>query len=236
MAIVGETNAGKSTLLNALLNEERAIVSDIHGTTRDVIEDTMNLGGITSASSILPVSAKRLIPSKLGIERSFQKLDQADIVLWVIDATCAEEQYHQLADKILPRCEGKHLVIVLNKVDLLSPADSSNKITETAEPTDARIAQLKAALPDLPEDASSNGSVESQPESDTDQISTSDETIDSGLAESSSENTDESAKSLYQDGKILIYTCDQLAEIGSGQTLTDASGLAVTDENGAEIT
>lgn len=56
------------------------------------------------------------------------------------------------------------------------------------------------------------------------------------LAESSSENTDESAKSLYQDGKILIYTCDQLAEIGSGQTLTDASGLAVTDENGAEIT
>lgn len=84
--------------------------------------------------------------------------------------------------------------------------------------------------------ASSNSSVESQPESDTDQISTSDETIDSELAESSSENTDESAKSLYQDGKILIYTYNQLAEIGSGQTLTDASGLAVTDENGAEIT
>lgn len=93
-----------------------------------------------------------------------------------------------------------------------------------------------SASSDLPEEASSNGSVESQPESDTDQISTSDETIDSELAESSSENTDESAKSLYQDGKILIYTCDQLAEIGSGQTLTDASGTAVTDENGAEIT
>ena len=93
-----------------------------------------------------------------------------------------------------------------------------------------------SASSDLPEEASSNGSVESQPESDTDQISTSDETIDSELAESSSENTDESAKSLYQDGKILIYTCDQLAEIGSGQTLTDASGTVVTDENGAEIT
>lgn len=93
-----------------------------------------------------------------------------------------------------------------------------------------------SASSDLPEEASSNGSVESQPESDTDQISTSDATIDSELAESSSENTDESAKSLYQDGKILIYTYDQLAEIGSGQTLTDASGLAVTDENGAEIT
>lgn len=65
MAIVGETNAGKSTLLNALLNEERAIVSDIHGTTRDVIEDTMNLEVSLSASSILPVSAKQPTPSKV---------------------------------------------------------------------------------------------------------------------------------------------------------------------------
>lgn len=110
--------------------------------------------------------------------------------------------------------------------------DSSSNNAASSEP----LTGDSSASSDLPEDASSNGSVESQPESDTDQISTSDETIDSELAESSSENTDESAKSLYQDGKILIYTCDQLAEIGSGQTLTDASGLAVTDENGAEIT
>lgn len=110
--------------------------------------------------------------------------------------------------------------------------DSSSNDAASSEP----LTGDSSASSDLPEDASSNGSVGSQPESDTDQISTSDETIDSGLAESSSENTDESAKSLYQDGKILIYTCDQLAEIGSGQTLTDASGLAVTDENGAEIT
>ena len=110
--------------------------------------------------------------------------------------------------------------------------DSSSMNAASSEP----LTGDSSASSDLPEDASSNGSVESQPESDTDQISTSDETIDSELAESSSENTDESAKSLYQDGKILIYTYDQLAEIGSGQTLTDASGLAVTDENGAEIT
>ena len=110
--------------------------------------------------------------------------------------------------------------------------DSSSNDAASSEP----LTGDSSASSDLPEDASSNGSVESQPESDTNQISTSDEAIDSELAESSSENTDESAKSLYQDGKILIYTCDQLAEIGSGQTLTDASGLAVTDENGAEIT
>ena len=110
--------------------------------------------------------------------------------------------------------------------------DSSSNDAASSEP----LIGDSSVSSDLPEDASSNGSVESQPESDTDQISTSDETIDSELAESSSENMDESAKSLYQDGKILIYTYDQLAEIGSGQTLTDASGLAVTDENGAEIT
>ena len=110
--------------------------------------------------------------------------------------------------------------------------DSSSNDAASSEP----LIGDSSASSDLPEEASSNGSVESQPESDTDQISTSDETTDSELAESSSESTDESAKSLYQDGKILIYTCDQLAEIGSGQTLTDASGLAVTDENGAEIT
>lgn len=110
--------------------------------------------------------------------------------------------------------------------------DSSSNDAASSEP----LTGDSSASSDLSEDASSNGSVESQPESDTDQISTSDEIIDSEFAESSSENTDESAKSLYQDGKILIYTYDQLAEIGSGQALTDASGLAVTDENGAEIT
>lgn len=117
-----------------------------------------------------------------------------------------------------------------------SPENTSVDSSSMNEASSEPLTGDSSASSDLPEDASSNSSVESQPESDTDQISTSDETIDSELAESSSENTDESAKSLYQDGKILIYTYNQLAEIGSGQTLTDASALAVTDENGAEIT
>lgn len=120
VAIIGETNAGKSTLLNVLLNEEKAIVSDIHGTTRDVIEDIVNIGGITfrfiDTAGIRETSDTI---ESLGIERTFQKLDQAEIVLWMIDATNASSQISQLSGQILPRCEGKQLILVFNKADLV---------------------------------------------------------------------------------------------------------------------
>ena len=98
VAIIGETNAGKSTLLNVLLNEDKAIVSDIHGTTRDVIEDTVNIGGITFRFiDTAGIRETHDAIESIGIERTFQKLDQADIVLWMIDAADANQQIAQLS-------------------------------------------------------------------------------------------------------------------------------------------
>ncbi|WP_291528222.1 tRNA uridine-5-carboxymethylaminomethyl(34) synthesis GTPase MnmE [Bacteroides sp. UBA939] len=127
VAIIGETNAGKSTLLNVLLNEDKAIVSDIHGTTRDVIEDTINIGGITFR--FIDTAGIRETDDtieNLGIERTFQKLDQAEIVLWMIDATETLLQINQLSGQILPRSKGKHLILVFNKADLLDTTLSSH--------------------------------------------------------------------------------------------------------------
>lgn len=130
VAIIGETNAGKSTLLNTLLNEEKAIVSDIHGTTRDVIEDTVNISGITfrfiDTAGIRETSDTI---ESIGIERTFQKLEQAEIVLWMIDATDTASQISQLSLQILPRCEGKQLILVFNKADLVeTPSDISSTL------------------------------------------------------------------------------------------------------------
>lgn len=129
VAIIGETNAGKSTLLNVLLNEEKAIVSDIHGTTRDVIEDTVNIGGITFRFiDTAGIRETNDTIESLGIERTFQKLDQAEIVLWMIDATDAASQISQLSAQILPRCEGKQLILVLNKADLVNDLPSVSTV------------------------------------------------------------------------------------------------------------
>lgn len=121
VAIIGETNAGKSTLLNVLLNEEKAIVSDIHGTTRDVIEDTINIGGVTFRFiDTAGIRDTTDTIETLGIERTFHKLHEAEIVLWVIDSTDANNQIRKLSPRIFPLIENKHLIFVINKADLIS--------------------------------------------------------------------------------------------------------------------
>ena len=126
VAIVGETNAGKSTLLNLLLGEERAIVSNIHGTTRDTIEDTTEIGGISFRfidTAGIRDTHDRI--ESIGIERTMKKISQADIILMVIDPTAPTDQYTDLAPKILPLCEGKTVIVVVNKSDITAAASSS---------------------------------------------------------------------------------------------------------------
>lgn len=119
VAIVGETNTGKSTLLNALVGEEKAIVSDIHGTTRDVIEDVVNIRG-TAFRFIDTAGIRKTTDTieNLGIERTFRQIEQATIVLLLVDATQAHQQYQSLAPKVMPLCHNKQLLIVVNKSDL----------------------------------------------------------------------------------------------------------------------
>ena len=143
VAIIGETNAGKSTLLNVLLNEDKAIVSDIHGTTRDVIEDTVNIGGITfrfiDTAGIRETSDTI---ESLGIERTFQKLDQAEIVLWMIDSADAISQLTLLSDKILPRCEHKQLILVFNKVEMINETQKNELASQFSEHIGSEIESI----------------------------------------------------------------------------------------------
>lgn len=129
VAIVGETNAGKSTLLNTLLNEDKAIVSDIHGTTRDVIEDTVNLQGITFRFiDTAGIRDTHDTIESMGIARSFQKMEQANIILWVVDSTQSQAQMEALSHRIFPLCQEKRLIILFNKADQMPDTDLAHHL------------------------------------------------------------------------------------------------------------
>ncbi|MBD5229180.1 MAG: tRNA uridine-5-carboxymethylaminomethyl(34) synthesis GTPase MnmE [Bacteroidales bacterium] len=153
VAIVGPTNVGKSSLLNALAGDDLAIVSDIHGTTRDLIEDTVNIGDYTFR--FIDTAGLRDTTDtieKLGIDRSRRAISRATILLRVIDATAP--QSIDIADEI---ADGQHLLTVINKTDaatsaaardLLAKETTPGQIIEVSAKTQAGIDNLREALTD----------------------------------------------------------------------------------------
>ena len=114
VAIVGKTNVGKSTLLNRLLKDDRAIVSDVHGTTRDTIEDTIDINGITFRFiDTAGIRQTQDEVEQIGITRTYAAIDKARIVLWLIDAEPSIEEINDITQ----RTENKKLIVIKNKAD-----------------------------------------------------------------------------------------------------------------------
>ena len=153
VAIVGEPNVGKSTLLNALLNEERAIVSEVAGTTRDTVEDQMAINGVTYRfidTAGIRQTADQV--EKIGIERSYQKIGEAHLVLYLFDAKFPKKEQLQNIKKKYP---DKPLLMVANKIDGL-PSEfeakllhSFNDILLISAKEHIGISQLKQRISEL---------------------------------------------------------------------------------------
>ncbi len=152
LAIVGKPNVGKSSLLNALLREKRAIVTDIAGTTRDVIEEYINLDGVpVKIIDTAGIRETEDIVEKIGVERSKEKLEEADLVLLVLDSSRElEDEDTQLIDYI----RDKKSIIILNKIDLESKIEESvleefNDIIKISAREELGLDILKKTIKDL---------------------------------------------------------------------------------------
>ncbi|QBZ99065.1 tRNA uridine-5-carboxymethylaminomethyl(34) synthesis GTPase MnmE [Flavobacterium sangjuense] len=138
VAIVGEPNVGKSTLLNALLNEERAIVSEIAGTTRDTIEDELVIGGIGFRFiDTAGIRETKDVVESIGIKKTFEKIEHAQVVVYLLDGSwMMEDGSHNIkkvqieAEKIKNQFPLKPLIIIANKSDKLSSSQISNLKSE----------------------------------------------------------------------------------------------------------
>ena len=150
VAIIGQPNVGKSTLLNTLLREDKALVSDIAGTTRDSIEDVISINGILFR--FIDTAGLRTTTDtieNLGIERTIEKVQKAEIVLYLIDASI--DRVPELYSKIKPYLEDKKLIIILNKIDQaiisLNSTDFNNsEILEISAKHKTNIEKLEKTL------------------------------------------------------------------------------------------
>ena len=127
VAIIGKTNVGKSTLLNRLLHDDRAIVSSIHGTTRDTIEDTIDINGVTFR--FIDTAGIRQTTDEIeqiGIQRTYSAIEKARIVLWIIDSNPLSEDIQE----ILERTNDKSLIIIRNKIDIQTISNTNTSLSD----------------------------------------------------------------------------------------------------------
>ncbi|MGB3608121.1 MAG: tRNA uridine-5-carboxymethylaminomethyl(34) synthesis GTPase MnmE [Psychroserpens sp.] len=150
VAIVGEPNVGKSTLLNALLNEERAIVSEIAGTTRDTIEDEISIGGIGFRFiDTAGIRETKDVVESIGIKKTFEKISQAQVVMFLVSSVqlTANEQAVQTVvielEKVKNKFPQKQLLVVLNKIDQIEQVESL-RITALLEPHASTLIPISA--------------------------------------------------------------------------------------------
>ena len=147
VAIVGEPNVGKSTLLNALLNEERAIVSDIAGTTRDTIEDELVINGIGFRFiDTAGIRETKDVVESIGIKKTFEKIEQAQVILYLFESLkfkVQSSEYIIEIEKIKNQFPLKPLVVVINKIDLLSETEILN-IKEQLETLNVKLQTISA--------------------------------------------------------------------------------------------
>jgi len=147
VAIVGEPNVGKSTLLNALLNEERAIVSNIAGTTRDTIEDELTIGGISFRFiDTAGIRETKDVIEGLGIKKTFEKISQSSVTIYLFDATTTQNNTFDInnliveIEKIKNKFPLKPLLVIANKIDQL---DSSQIKTVTSQISNLHLLSAK---------------------------------------------------------------------------------------------
>ena len=141
VAIVGKTNVGKSTLLNRLLKDDRAIVSDIHGTTRDTIEDTITIRGVQFR--FIDTAGLRQTTDEveqIGIQRTYAAIEKARIVLWLFDQEPTVDEYLDMQS----RCEGKKLLVIQNKVDLIDTNYNLSSINSKLSTITSQLIKLSA--------------------------------------------------------------------------------------------